>query len=68
MCCFIDHHCYVVNTDYTEPGEQAPFDIADEDMKMMTNEERIKKGVKEQHERIRKVLSPRALKQIEEER
>ena len=37
-------------------------------MKMMTNEERIKKGVKEQHERIRKVLSPRALKQMEEER
>ena len=53
MCCFIDHHCYVVHTDYTEPGEQAPFDIADEDMKMMTNEERIKKGVKEHHERIR---------------
>jgi len=35
---------------------------------MMTNEERIKKGVKESHERIRKVLSPRAIKMLEEER
>ncbi|XP_067936336.1 leucine-rich repeat-containing protein 27-like isoform X2 [Watersipora subatra] len=54
--------------DYAEPGKQAPFDIADEDMKMMSNQERIKKGIKEQHERIRKVLSPQALKLMELEK
>ena len=37
-------------------------------MKVMTNEERIKMGVKEQHERIRKVLSPRAIEQMNLER
>lgn len=54
--------------DFVEPATQAPFDVADTDMKVITNEERIKKGVKEQHERIRRVLSPRALKQIELEK
>lgn len=58
--------CYI--TDYVEPSEQAPFDIAKEDMRMMSNEERIKRGVKEQHERIRKVLSPQALKRMEMEK
>jgi len=59
-------YCGVV--DYAEPGKQAPFDISPEDLKMMSNEERIKKGVKEQHERIRKVLSPQALKLMEQEK
>lgn len=72
-CCrivlFCSLYCFCcVVADYAEPGAQAPFDFDPEDMKVMSNEERIKKGIKEQHERIRKVLSPQALKLMELEK
>ena len=51
---------------FSEPvdiAEKAPFDISKDHMRVPTNEERIKQGVKDKHEQLRRVKSPRTVEQ-----
>ncbi|VDI52655.1 Hypothetical predicted protein [Mytilus galloprovincialis] len=54
--------------DYTDPVEKAPFDIDENHIKVMSNEERIKQDVKTAHERLRRQLSPASRQKVEEEK
>lgn len=53
--------------DYTEPVMNAPYDISEDHLKVMTNEERELLDKKLRMERMRS-LSPGTLMRIEEER
>ncbi|CAC5425933.1 unnamed protein product [Mytilus coruscus] len=54
--------------DYVDPVEKAPFDIDENHIKVMSNEERIKQDVKTAHERLRRQLSPASRQKVEEEK
>ncbi|XP_052102133.1 leucine-rich repeat-containing protein 27-like isoform X6 [Mytilus californianus] len=54
--------------DYVDPVEKAPFDIDENHIKVMSNEERIKQDVKTAHERLRRQLSPASRQRVEEEK
>lgn len=57
----------VKGVDYEEPVRNAPFDISDDYINIMTKEEREKLDDRLLHERMR-ALSPETLWKIEEER
>ncbi|XP_046371501.1 leucine-rich repeat-containing protein 27-like isoform X2 [Haliotis rufescens] len=54
--------------DFLDPATQAPYGFDKEQLKMMTNEERIKQDVKTAHERIRRAISPATRQRVEEEK
>ena len=55
-------------TDPVDVAEGAPFDISKDHMKVQSKEERIKQGVREKHEQLRRVKSPKELQRLEQER
>ncbi|XP_067657076.1 leucine-rich repeat-containing protein 27-like isoform X4 [Haliotis asinina] len=54
--------------DFMDPATQAPYGFDKEQLKMMSNEERIKQDVKTAHERIRRAISPATRQRVEEEK
>lgn len=54
--------------DYVDPVEKAPYDIDNDHIKIMSNEERIKQDVKNAHEKLRRQLSPASRQKIEDEK
>ncbi|XP_074641989.1 leucine-rich repeat-containing protein 27-like [Tubulanus polymorphus] len=55
-------------TDFEETVKKSPYAIEDEHIKILSNEERIKREVEEAHEKIRHAMSPDTKKKIEEAR
>ncbi|XP_077992571.1 leucine-rich repeat-containing protein 27-like isoform X2 [Glandiceps talaboti] len=54
--------------DFYEPIAQAPYDTDPAYMKMMTKEDRIKQEVRNRHEALKNMLSPRSKQRLEETR
>lgn len=61
------HKRLTKGVDYTEPVMNAPYDISEEHLKVMTNEEREELDNRLRMERMRS-LSPGTMMRIEEER
>ncbi|XP_041369001.1 leucine-rich repeat-containing protein 27-like isoform X2 [Gigantopelta aegis] len=54
--------------DFIDPVTKAPFGYSDDHLKMPTNEERIKEGIKSAHEKVRRPVSPATRRKMEMEK